>query len=196
MRRTLCALFLIAAVGTLSRPASAAVDAPVLVSPDAQAAAAYCRQTGGHVESRVPEYGTNGSQQLVLNGRRAFCRYDHKGTHIHLFLETLYSTNPTLAALAYYSQTTPGTCNGNPASCYCSLLGGTDLFGGINAAGGAWVSKGTIDTDLDTCIFPDLSTIDSFGLFYHSAGIVRGIDLSTVLRYADPFAKTRKPSVH
>jgi putative hemolysin len=195
MRRTLCALFLIAAVATLSRPASSAIDAPVFVSPDAQAAAAYCRQTGGHVESRVPEYGTN-SSPLVLNGRHGFCRYDSKGAHIHLFLDTLYSTNPTLAALAYYAQVTPGSCQGNPASCYCSLLGGTDLFGGINAAGGAWVSKGKIDTDLDTCIFPDLSSIDSFGLFYHSAGIIRGIDLSTVLRFADPFAKTHKGAVH
>jgi putative hemolysin len=191
MRRSLCALLLVSAVGLLARPAFATADPAVQVGPDAQAAAAYCRQTGGHVEMRVPEYGTN-SQPLVLNGKAPFCRYDHKGTHIHLFLTTLYSTEPTLAALAYYAEVQPGTCNGNPASCYCSLLGGTDLFGGINAAGGAWVSKGTIDTDLDTCIFPDLSTIDSFGLFYHSAGIIRGIDLSTVLRFANPNAAKRK----
>jgi hypothetical protein len=46
------------------------------------------------------------------------------------------------AALAYYAEVTyNGNCNGNPASCYCSQLGGSDLFGGINAAGGGWVKK-------------------------------------------------------
>jgi len=37
---------------------------------------------------------------------------------------------------------------------------------------------------LEACIFPDNSTIDSWGLFYHSDGIIRGIDLSTVLKYS------------
>ena len=37
-------------------------------------------------------------------------------------------------------------------------------------------------------MFPDNSTIDSWGLFYHSDSIVRGIDLSTVLKYANPYA--------
>ena len=27
----------------------------------------------------------------------------------------------------------------------------------------------------------------TFGLFYHSAGIIRGIDLGTVLKYPDPY---------
>ncbi len=31
-------------------------------------------------------------------------------------------------------------------------------------------------------MFPDNSTIDSGGLFYHSDSMVRGIDLSTVLK--------------
>jgi len=41
---------------------------------------------------------------------------------------------------------------------------------------------------LDTCIFPDMSTIDSYGLFYHSAGIIRGKDLSKVLRFQNPYS--------
>jgi hypothetical protein len=50
----------------------------------------------------------------------------------------------------------------------------------------------TIDVALEACIFPDNSTIDSWGLFYHSAGIIRGTDLSTVLRYPNPYPKTKK----
>jgi len=48
----------------------------------------------------------------------------------------------------------------------------------------------TDSTDvLDACIFPDLSSIDTYGLFYHSASIIRGIDLGYVLAYKDPFHK-------
>jgi hypothetical protein len=177
---------------------SAAGVAPgASMSPDEGAAAAYCKQVGGQVQDRVPEYGTN-SNPLVLSGHHKFCAFTSAsdGSRIYVFVDTLYTTQPTLAALAYYAQVQPGSCNGNPASCYCTLLGGTDLFGGINAAGGAWVwDKKTPDTDLETCIFPDLSSIDSWGLTYHAVGIIRGIDLSTVLRYADPYAKSRAKGV-
>ena len=56
-------------------------------------------------------------------------------SRIHLFVDTLYSTQPTLAALAYYAQVPLGQCGGNPASCYCTLLGGSDQFGGTSGAG-------------------------------------------------------------
>ena len=112
-----------------------------------------------------------------------------------MLLSTLYTEKPSLAALAYYAKVKPGSCNGNPASCYCSLLGGTDLFGGINLNGGGWVQKSdSIDTVLEACIFPDMSSIDSWGLAYHSAGIIRGKNLSNVLRYKNPYAgKQQKP---
>ncbi len=147
-------------------------------------AAAYCTGSGGTVQTRIAEYNTNGGKRLVLGGVRNFCEYtDKSGATINLLLDTLYTTQPTLAALAYYAKVKPGTCQGNPASCYCSLLGGTDLFGGINAAGGGWVLQGHPADVLDTCIFPDESSIDAFGLFYHSAGIIRGKNLALVLRY-------------
>ncbi len=163
----------------------------VFVSPDMAGPAACCKKTGGHVEVRIPEYGTNGSNPLVLNGSHAFCRYFQKSdkSHIHIFLSTLYSTLPSLAALAYYAEVQPGSCNGNPASCYCSLLGGSDQFGGANLNGGAWVNNKAPDADLEACIFPDLSSIDSWGLTYHSQNIIRGHDLSLVLRFPDPYAK-------
>lgn len=148
----------------------------------------YCTETGGAVVVRIPVFGTNGSDPLQLSGMRNFCEYTASdGSKIDLLTDTLYTAQPSLAALAYYAQVTPGTCNGNPASCYCSLLGGTDLFGGINASGGGWVKKGTLNDVLDACIFPDQSSIDSWGLFYHSADIIRGIDLSTVLKYPNPY---------
>jgi putative hemolysin len=158
---------------------------------------AYCIGTGGEVETRYPVYGTNGSSStwLQLAGLQEFCQYTQAsdGSRIHVSLKTLTTTLPTLAALAYYSETPwNGSGEGNPASLYCTQLGGSDLFGGATAAGGGWVEQNTTDVVLEACIFPDNSTIDSWGLFYHSDAIIRGIDLSTVLGYKDPYAKAKK----
>jgi len=166
-------------------------------APDEAAAAAYCTSKGGAVQRRIPVFGTNNpsSQWLVLSGSADFCVWtanDSAQSRIYTLLTTLYTTMPTLAALAYESKIPePKSCQNiggaNPSSCYCTYLGGSDQFGGANLAGGAWVFKGkTPDVALQTCIFPDLSSIDSWGLFYHSAGIIRGIDLNKVLRYHKP----------
>ena len=40
---------------------------------------------------------------------------------------------------------------------------------------------------LEACIFPDLSSIDSWGLAYHSAGIIRGTNLAHALKYKNPY---------
>jgi len=161
---------------------------------DLSKAADYCVKKGGEVDNREPYFNTNGDPQswLRLAGARQFCKFTSKkkndGSRIFVELSTLYTDQPTLAALAYYAEVQGGSCTGNPASCYCSLLGGSDLFGGINASGGGWVKKSDpVDTVLEACIFPDMSTIDSWGLFYHSAGIVRGKNLSNVLRYKNPY---------
>ncbi len=158
---------------------------------------AYCTSTGGTPETRYPVYGTNNAMQnwLRLAGHEGFCQYTlaSDGSRIHVSLQTLTTTKPTLAALAYYAETAwNGQGEGNPASFYCTQLGGSDLFGGVNAAGGGWVELNTTDVSLEACIFPDNSTIDSWGLFYHSAGIIRGIDLSTVLKYQNPNATASK----
>jgi|SRR5579871_1358171 len=153
--------------------------------------AAYCRATGGKVEVRRPVYGTNNAQQdwLILAGSERFCQYTLKsdGSRIHVSLNTLFAKKPTLAALAYYAQVPwNGQGNGNPASFYCTQLGGAEI-GATDFAGGGWVSAGGIDMVLEACVFPDNSTIDSWGLLYHSASIIRGIDLTTVLKYPNPF---------
>ncbi len=85
-----------------------------------------------------------------------------------------------------------GSCNGNPGSCYCSLVGGTDLFGGINAAGGGWVLN-TDPTDvLEMCVFPDMSAIDSWGLAYHSAGTCAETQV-VPLHYKNPYDTVKAP---
>jgi putative hemolysin len=165
-------------------------------SPAMTRARAYCVSTGGNVETRIPVYGTNGPMQtwLRLLGTEHFCQYTlaSDGSRIHLSLRTLVATQPSLATLAYYAQTPwNGIGQGNPASFYCSQLGGSDLFGGVSAAGGGWVDLTAIDVTLEACIFPDNSTIDSWGLFYHSASIIRGIDLSTVLKYSNPYTANK-----
>ncbi len=150
-------------------------------------AAAYCVGKGGNVTKRVPVANTNGPVQnwVYLAGSAYFCDFTGKDSTISVLLESLYSTQPSLAAQAHIAKVKaikPKNPNDNPASVYCSQLEGSDLFGGVNASGGGWVIEGTTKI-LQACIFPDRSSIDSFGLFYHSDNIIRGIDLETVLRY-------------
>lgn len=185
--------------GTFSSVMAQTARAKGGASPAVTSPPAYCTSTGGTLETRAPVYGTNGPIQswLLLAGRQGFCQYTSAsdGSRIHVSVDTLFTQKPSLAALAYYAQTAwNGQGQGNPASLYCTQLGGSDLFGGINAAGGGWVEFNTTDVALEACIFPDNSTIDSWGLFYHSAGIIRGTDLSTVLKYPNPYPKTKDGS--
>lgn len=163
------------------------VATPALAaSPAADDVTSHCTATGGAVVVRTPAYGTNDGNPEFLAHPKSWCEYTaHDGSTISLLLGTLNTAKPTLAAAAYYAEVpyNGSNCQGSPGSCYCSQLGGTDLFGGINAAGGGWVSNANPNDVLDACIFPDLSSIDAYGLFYHSANIIRGKDLSRVLRY-------------
>ncbi len=174
-------------VESLERGSISVEDESAQVAPQDRAAASYCTKTGGAVFMRTPEYNTNSSHPLVLAGQAPFCQYTTTTTYgssrIHILLTTLYSKKPSLAALAYILAPPTGSCNGNPASCYCSLLGGSDQFGGASGAGGSWVNMKSEDQDLEACIFPDRSSIDSWGLAYHANGIIRGIDLTKVMRY-------------
>ena len=205
MKRSLVALFfcvtLAVALMFPPRPVhagndvtTASIAAIVEDAATTSAAGEYCVKKGGEVDIRIPYFNTNDDNTqnwLQLSGQRAFCKFTSKadGSRIHVLLSTLYSKQPSLAALAYYSKTPyAGGCNGNPASCYCTQLGGSDLFGGINFNGGGWVQMSDpVDTVLEACIFPDMSTIDSWGLTYHQASIIRGKNLKGVLRFPDPY---------
>ena len=182
-----------AMVSVGAQTAKTSTSKPAAVGPKE----AYCTSTGGLVEVRHAVFGTNNSFQnwLPLAGVQGFCQYTSAddGSRIHLSLETLFTTKPTLAALAYYAQVPwNGQGQGNPASFYCTQLGGSDLFGGANLAGGGWVTTGGIDDVLEACIFPDNSTIDSWGLLYHSVSIIRGRDLAAVLKYSNPNPAAKK----
>ncbi len=159
-------------------------------------ATTYCAAKGGKVLTRVPYLNTNDAENawFKLAGSAQFCAFTAKdGSRLELLLSTLNSTQPTLAALAYYAEEPldEKTCQGgaSPGFCYCRQVGGTDVFGS-GAGGGGWVNKSEpVFTVLDACIFPDQSSIDSFALAYHSANIIRGKNLKGVLKYPDPYKK-------
>jgi putative hemolysin len=149
------------------------------------AAAAYCTQKGGKVETRYPFYAVSSANPVRLAGSMQVCTFTaDDDTRIMIALDTLYTDQPTLAAAAYLAQPrmTEASPSANPSSLYCSQLGGTDLFGGVNASAGGWANEDASD-GIAFCIFPDLSAIDSWGLTYHSDDVIRGADLTGLLRY-------------
>ena len=142
--------------------------------------------------TRHPVYAYGSANPLQLSGSLDFCQFTAPDkSMIAISLDTLYTEQPTLATLAYLQKPPHGKTpnpGANPGSFYCTQLGGSDLFGGVNATGGGWVSDDKNDpfNPLEACIFPDLSTIDSWGLTYHTNGTIRGTDLSKVIRYQMP----------
>lgn len=164
---------------------------------DMTAASKYCTDNHGTVVQRYPTYNTNAPQNLWLRlaGEREFCTFyadaDSTGfqSQISIALDTLYVDQPTLAVLAYLEPLSlPPFTGANPSTLYCSKLGGTDIWGGVNnAAGGGWVTDApdskTNFQIVGMCVFPDGSAIDSWGLTYKANGVVRGQDLTKLVRY-------------
>ena len=185
------ALTLTASLAAGAASAGAATSNGSAAARNATASAVtYCRAQGGTVQYRTPAYGTNNPETAIaLTGKLGFCRFKSSAdtSMIYVDLTTLSSRKPTLAALAYLEKPAAAQSNApsaNPASLYCTRVGGSDSFGGINAAGGGWVSKtDKSNPTLQACIFPDMSSIDSWGLAYHSMNAVRGKDLTKVFRY-------------
>jgi len=183
MKKILLAALFLTFVGTLSAAGQDAIDSAAWGAQ----AAKYCQKQGGEVVLREPYYGTNNVTPLQLAGWRYFCQFTSKadGSRIHILISTLYTNQPTLAASAYLFKPAFNStgCNGNPASCYCTQLGGSDF--GLIQGGGAWETSdpNNVDQQLQACIFPDMSSIDSWGLTYHQANIVRGRDLTSILRF-------------
>lgn len=172
----------------------------VQAQPGAQTSTAaddYCTQQGGTVVQRTPTYNTNAAQSawLSLANPRNFCTFlappDSTGfqSQISIDVDTLYADQPTLAVLAYLEPIAlPPFTGANPSTLYCQSLGGTDIWGGENnAAGGGWVTQApdsaTNNQVVGMCVFPDMSSIDSWGLTYKANGVIRGTDLSKVVRY-------------
>ncbi|MGB3330638.1 MAG: hypothetical protein WBA46_16880 [Thermomicrobiales bacterium] len=198
-RPFIAAGLILALFTTVSGPAMAA-DATPVSSPQATPVAASdaagaCVALGGIVRHRTPIFGTNDpSTQITLGGARAFCEFTHgqgsdDDSWIAIDLDSLVSKEPTLAVLAYLTKppVPKNAGSANPASLYCSHLGGAEI-GATSGAGGGWV---TTDTDtpitvLEACVFGDGSIIDSWGITYHANGIVRGADLTAKFGYQSP----------
>ena len=145
--RVVFAAALILSACTVLPPESTPSATDAGAAPDAAGpAAAYCQEQGGQVVNRTPFYGTNGPRDawLQLGQPVAFCEFEDAadGSRISIKLETLYSSLPTLAVLAY-RQPLPvdAVASGNPATAYCAKLGGTAEWGGVSAAGGGWVNE-------------------------------------------------------
>ena len=205
MRRTIRMVMLltllgsvVAACGDGALASQAAAEASRLAalpsgSVDQAAAEAYCTEKGGQLTPRIATWNTNSdpSAWLQLAGRWTLCEFEmgegDQTTRISVDLTTLYSEEPTLAAIAYLSKVQPsGTSSpsGNPASFYCTEdLDGSSQFGNT-AAGGGWVDQSQPTfVIMNMCVFADGSAIDEFGLFYYSDGTVRGADLAPLFRY-------------
>lgn len=184
-------LALVGCAGSSNPPVTQIAPAEAAAPPASDsftAATNYCRETGGKVQVRNAWYTASTGAQVRLDGSATFCHYRAKDkSTIDLDVNTLYSTKPTLAALAYYAELKVSKmCRkylADPAVCYCrQQLIGADFF----TTGGSWVPAGQRPNGNNRtpfCVFSDFSIIDSWGLTYHSAGIVRGTDLSKVLRY-------------
>jgi hypothetical protein len=159
----------------------------------------YCTDQGGNVVELKPYLQPDSDSQVELAGSMNVCQFISQDgdtpTQLIVDLLTLHSENPTLAGLAYLAQvpsSNSGAAGSNPASSYCPVdLAGTEAFG--TASSGAWVGAldpgmeagdtETLGNTVNLCVFADRSAIDDFSIFYHSDGTIRGIDLSTVMRY-------------
>jgi hypothetical protein len=109
-----CVALAIAALVPAAQPVQAG-NAPNTADSKAIAlgkAGDYCVKKGGEVDVREPYFNTNASEQdwLRLSGDRQFCKFTSKkdGSRIYVELSTLYTEQPTLAALAYYAEVQMG----------------------------------------------------------------------------------------
>ena len=177
---------------TTARRSASVRRRPPRRSVEASSAEQYCTDQGGILVPRVATWNTNAdpAARLELAGRATFCEFEsdeETPSRIAVDLVTLYSEQPTIAAVAYLSTvstSSPEQVGPNPAEFSCTVdYAATAAFGNTATVGG-WVSTDEpVFTVMNMCVFPDLSAIDAFGLWYHANGEIRGTDLADVLRY-------------
>src|SRR4029077_7445629 len=162
--------------GLPNLPAGGPGSSPAAI--DTAAAEAYCTSKGGQLVDRGATWNTNAdpSAWLPLAGRQRFCEFEmgtgDQTTRISVDLVTLYSEEPTLAAVAYLSKvptSQPPQVGQNPAQDSCSAdLGGAAAFGTTPSGGGWMDTTQKTFVDMDMCVFADGSAIDEFGIWYHA----------------------------
>lgn len=153
------------------------------------AAADWCASHDGVVVERFPASNASSYAPLALGAPVRFCEFsggtgaDPADSRISVRLTTLAATDPSMAATAYLTKPALPENGGsaNPASLYCAGLGGAEL-GGVLAPDGGWVNSADTTDNMQMCVFPDLSIIDSWGLTYHTQGVIRGADLAPLFR--------------
>jgi len=153
------------------------------------AAAEWCASHDGTVVERFPASGASTDAPTALGDPVRFCEFtggkgaDPADSRISIRLTTLASEKPSMAAMAYLTKPALPESGGsaNPASLYCADLGGAEL-GGVLAPDGGWVNSADASDVVQMCVFPDLSIIDSWGLAYHTQGVIRGADLAPLFR--------------
>jgi len=191
--RTGLVLALAALIAGCGDDSSSSTASTATTSAGGDDARQYCKDSGGQAEVAHPYFGTNNSRPkwIALARSTELCRFESgaagapDSTRIYVDLDTLYSTEPTLAGVAYLSKVPPQTGkvpSANPATVNCAALDGSSQFGLAGSSGG-WVTDDRPDEVFNLCVFPDLSFIDEFGIFYCAGGVVRGQDLSKVMRY-------------
>lgn len=151
----------------------------------------YCESSDGELQWRQPTLGTNNDQStwVALGEPVELCQFrknDDGYSQISLDLVTLYSDQPTLAAVAFLAKTpVPTDGSVNPAYLHCQSLGGASTYGNGIEGGGLFLEDAT-EEQLDVismCTFADGSMIDDWGISYHSNDIVRGTDLTELFRF-------------
>lgn len=158
--------------------------APTQAASAAHPAVSYCKSTGGKVETY--RYFDGAGHEFAKVAQ--VCNYpDASGTdpfgHAIIDLAALYAEKATLAALAYYGKPAwNGKLKSTPAKDYCVQLGASPSFMG------SWRLKAGGDQS-GMCMFEDGSFMEEWTLFYNQAGTPRGIDLSTVMRFANPVGR-------
>ena len=183
----------LAAVATLVLTVAAAMPSRTVVAQENDPAAEWCTSHGGTVIERYPASNVSSESPAALGQPVPFCELtggegaDPSDSHISVRLETLASEEPSMAATAYLSKPAMPESGGsaNPASVYCADLGGVEI-GGVLAPDGGWVNSADVSDNVQMCVFPDLSIIDSWGLAYHMMGTIRGANLETVFRAKVP----------
>lgn len=161
-----------------------------IMAQDADAAVKVCASSGGTVVQRFPASNASSDSPVRLGPDVRFCEFtggegaDPADSRISIGLGVLASEQPSMAAAAYLTKPAMPESSGsaNPASVYCADLGGAEL-GGKLAPDGGWVNSADPSDVLEVCVFPDLSLIDSWGLAYHTMGMIRGANLESIFRW-------------
>jgi putative hemolysin len=173
-------------------PEPIAPETPSTVPESLESAGDYCLIHGGILVERFPFVGTSAGTLIQLGGSRWFCEFtgsdeaEPPTSRISVGLSTLYSTEPTLATIAYLAApSVPEADDDRLAAQYCAYLGGSSEFGSDGTLVGGWASDPSdpSSTSIGICIFADGSAIDDWGLAYHSNGVIRGADLKPLFRY-------------